>query len=77
VETTQYVQRNMVGSQREGRNCFLQDTLHEYSGGEEIMWWSAKNRLERMKAKWPKARNPAVQTKMERLQAKIDAEGSQ
>jgi len=42
-----------------------------------MWWWSSKNRLERMKAKWPKARNPAVQIKMERLQAKIDAEGSQ
>jgi len=71
VETTQPLQRHTFGSQRQSLNRFLQDTLHEYSGGEEIMWWSAKNRLERIKAKWPKARNPAVQTKMERLQAKI------
>ena len=77
METTQPLQRHTFGSQRESRNRFLQDTLHEYSGGEEIMWWSAKNRLERIKAKWPKARNPAVQAKIEKLQAKIEAEDSQ
>ena len=36
------------------------------------MWWSAENRLKRLRAKFPKARNPVVATKIEKLEAQLE-----
>ena len=38
------------------------------------MWWSAENRLRRLRAKFPKARNPVVATKIEKLEAILEVD---